>query len=47
MLDIFANYFHVATRLNQQRMRDLPGTKSHKRGRWRASPNWRDLPEEF
>jgi len=47
MLTIFSEYLTVATRLDKPRMRDLPRNRPGDKGRWRAAPNWRDLPEEF
>lgn len=47
MLNIFSEYFTIATRLDKPRMRDLYRHTHDDRGRWRASPHWRDIPEEF
>ncbi|MGH1424235.1 MAG: hypothetical protein ACRBBU_05870 [Pseudooceanicola sp.] len=47
MLSILSEYFTVATRIHQDRMRDFPTAKHNAKGRWRANRNWRDLPEEF
>ena len=47
MLSIFSEYFSIATRLQQERWYDLPLHRRDSRGRWRANPKWRDLPEEY
>ncbi|MDF1854563.1 hypothetical protein [Pseudooceanicola sp.] len=47
MFAIFSEYLAAATLREARHQRELRGGKPDPRGRWRASPNWRNLPEDF
>lgn len=47
MLSPFYEFFTTATRLRARSYRDLPTRPRADKGRWRASPHWRDMPEDF
>lgn len=47
MLSPFYEYFITATRVRPMQFRDMPSERRADKGRWRASPHWRDCPEDF
>lgn len=47
MLSPFYEFFTTATRLRPRQYRDVHPRIRADKGRWRASPHWRDMPEDF
>ena len=47
MLSPFHEFFMAATRMRPRQYRSLPNQPRADKGRWRASPHWRDMPEDF
>lgn len=47
MLSPFYEYFITATRVRPLNFRDMPARPRPDRGRWRAHPKWREMPEHF